>query len=239
MAIVSVGIDRRQAARQCPPPAPQQTGDAHESLTMITDIEDFFTKGCGRCERFATNACSANRWHAGLTRLRAICRSAGLTETVKWGHPCYMHAGRNIALIGALQGDFRLNFFNAALMKDPEGLMERQGPNTRHPDSIRFTASEQVEAKAAAISAYLKEAMGYAEAGILPPKTAHALDLPDELVDAMDSDPELAEAFHRLTPGRQRSYVIHLSSAKTAATRVTRITKARPAILAGKGANER
>lgn len=206
---------------------------------MITDIEDFFAKGCGRCERFDTPACSANKWHDGLTGLRAICRSAGLVETVKWGHPCYMHAGRNIALIGALQGDFRLNFFNAALMKDPEGLMERQGPNTQHPDSIRFTASEQVEQRAATIHAYLLEAMAYAEAGIRPPKVAQALELPDELVDAMDADPELAEAFHRLTPGRQRSYAILLSSAKTAATRVTRIEKARPHILAGKGANER
>ena len=50
---------------------------------MITDIEDFFAKGCGRCDRFATPACSANQWHDGLTGLRAICRSAGLVETVK------------------------------------------------------------------------------------------------------------------------------------------------------------
>jgi uncharacterized protein YdeI (YjbR/CyaY-like superfamily) len=206
---------------------------------MITDIEDFFSKGCGRCDRFATPACSANQWHTGLTGLRALCRSAGLVETAKWGHPCYMHAGRNIALIGALQGDFRLNFFNAALMKDPDGLLERQGPNTQHPDSIRFTASTQVEERAASIRAYLQEAMEYADAGILPKKVPQALELPDELVDAMDADPELAEAFHALTPGRQRSYVIHLSSAKTAATRLARITKARPQILAGRGANER
>lgn len=206
---------------------------------MITDIEDFFSKGCGRCDRFATEACSARKWLTGLEGLREICRSAGLIETVKWGHPCYMHAGRNIALIGALQGDFRLNFFNAALMKDPEGLLERQGPNTQHPDSIRFTATEQVEERASAIHAYLLEAMAYADAGIRPLKVVQALELPDELVDAMDADPELAEAFHRLTPGRQRSYAILLSSAKTAATRVSRIEKARPHILAGKGANER
>jgi uncharacterized protein YdeI (YjbR/CyaY-like superfamily) len=206
---------------------------------MISDIEDFFSKGCGRCERFATEACSARKWLPGLERLREICRSAGLVETVKWGHPCYMHAGRNIVLIGALQGDFRLNFFNAALMKDHGGLLERQGSNTRHPDSIRFTASGQVQERAASIRAYLQEAMAYAEAGILPAKEAHALELPDELVDAMDADPELAESFHALTPGRQRSYVIHLSSAKTEATRVARIEKARPHILAGKGANER
>jgi hypothetical protein len=33
------------------------------------------------------------------------------------------------------------------------------------------------------------EAMGYAEAGIKPPKEPHILDLPIELVEAMESDP--------------------------------------------------
>jgi uncharacterized protein YdeI (YjbR/CyaY-like superfamily) len=219
--------------------APRAGGFFSTFAAMITDIEHFFSKGCGRCDRFATEACSVRRWQPGLERLRDICRSAGLVETVKWGHPCYMHAGRNIALIGALQGDFRLNFFNAALMKDTCGLLERQGPNTPHPDSIRFTASEQVAARSDVIGAYLREAMGYAEAGTRPPKEAHALELPDELVDAMNADTDLAKAFYRLTPGRQRSVVIHLSSAKTATTRLARIAKVRPNILAGKGANER
>lgn len=49
---------------------------------MITDIEDFFSRGCGRCDRFATEACSARKWHPGLERLREICRPAGLVETV-------------------------------------------------------------------------------------------------------------------------------------------------------------
>jgi uncharacterized protein YdeI (YjbR/CyaY-like superfamily) len=59
------------------------------------------------------------------------------------------------------------------------------------------------------------------------------------LVEALDSDPELAEAFHNLTPGRQKSYVINLGSATKAATRKTRVVKFREKILAGKGATER
>lgn len=206
---------------------------------MITEIEDYFTIGCGRCDRFATPDCSVRLWQAGLNELRRICRGAGLTETVKWGHPCYMHAGRNIAIIGAFRGDFRLSFFNAALMKDSEGVLEKQGPNTRHPDMIRFDGEDRVTALAQVITAYLTEAMGYAEAGIKPPKDESAPDLPEELIEALDADSDLAEAFHALTPGRQKSYVIHLSSAKTSATRMARITKARPKIIAGKGAMER
>lgn len=206
---------------------------------MITDIEDFFTKGCGRCDRFATPDCSTRSWIGGLNELRRICRDAGLVETVKWAHPCYMHNGRNIAIIGAFRGDFRLSFFNAALMKDPEGILEGQGPNTRHPDMIRFADNAQVAEMRPVIMSYLDEAMGYAEAGIKPPKEKNEIELPDELVDALDADPELAEAFHDLTPGRQKSYVINLNSVKKSETRIARIAKFRDKILAGKGALER
>ncbi len=205
---------------------------------MITDIEDYFAKGCGRCARFATPECAVRGWQPGLVALRALCRQAGLVETVKWGHPCYAHAGRNIAIIGAFRTDFRLSFFNASLMQDPDGILERQGQNTQHPDMIRFTDSTRVTALAPRILAYLQEAIGYADAGVRPIRQVADMVLPDELIEALDCDPDLAEAFHRLTPGRQRSYVIHLASAKTAATRVARIAKARGRILAGKGANE-
>jgi uncharacterized protein YdeI (YjbR/CyaY-like superfamily) len=208
-------------------------------MAMITEIEDFFTRGCGRCERFDTPACSARIWIDGLNELRRICLDMGLTETVKWAHPCYMHAGRNLVLIGALKGDYRLNFFNAALMKDPEGVMEKQGPNTRHADTIRFTDGQAVKALEPVIRAYIAEAMAYAEAGIEPPKEAAEADLPPELVDALDADLELAEAFFALTPGRQRSYVIALTSTKNPVTRMARIEKFRGKILEGKGAQER
>jgi uncharacterized protein YdeI (YjbR/CyaY-like superfamily) len=206
---------------------------------MIADIEEFFLNGCGRCERYATSDCSARQWNGGLARLREICLGVDLIETVKWGHPCYMYADRNIVIIGALRDDFRLSFFNAALMKDPDGVLERQGPNTQHPDMIRFWSNSQVVKMKSVIESYLIEAMGYAKSGIKPPKQKMEVQLPDELLEALESDPILANAFYGLTPGRQRSYVINLNSAKKAETRISRINMFRDKILAGKGATER
>ena len=205
---------------------------------MITDIADYFSRGCGRCDRFDTPDCSTKAWAVGLAELRRICVGAGLQETAKWGHPCYMHAGRNIAIIGAFRGDFRLTFFNPGLMRDPDGVLERQGPNTRHPDCLRFADNAAPAAQEILIHAYLAEAMGYAEAGILPDAAPGTIELPAELVTALDADPALAKAFHALTPGRQKSWALHLASAKTAATRTTRLTKGHARILAGKGATE-
>jgi uncharacterized protein YdeI (YjbR/CyaY-like superfamily) len=205
---------------------------------MITDPDTYFAQGCGRCDRFATSDCSTRLWLTGLLTLRRIANDLGLTETAKWGHPCYMHSGRNICLFGAFRGDFRLTFMNAALLKDPEGLLEKQGPNTTHPDCIRFTDNDAPSRLEPVIRAYLAEAMRHAEQGLLPQKVVSEVDLPEEMVEALDADPDLAEAFAALTPGRQKSWALFLNGAKTTATRAARIEKGRAKIMAGKGATE-
>ncbi|MCW1934409.1 YdeI/OmpD-associated family protein [Pararhodobacter zhoushanensis] len=208
-------------------------------MAMITDVEDFFTKGCGRCARFDTPECSVQLWRGGLTALRRICLDAGLQEVVKWAHPTYMHAGRNIALFGAFRGDFRLSFLNPGLLNDTEGVLEPAGPNSQTPGVMRFTDAGQVAQSEPVIRAYLRQLRDHAEAGTKPPKVTREIDMPDELTEALDADPALAEAFAALTPGRQKSYAFALNQAKQAATRRARIEKFRPHILAGKGATER
>jgi uncharacterized protein YdeI (YjbR/CyaY-like superfamily) len=208
-------------------------------MAMIADTETYFAKGCGRCARFATPDCSARRWAGALTALRDICRGAGLAETAKWGHPCYMHAGRNVAILGAFRDDVRITFFEAGLLDDPEGLLERQGPNTRAPDAVRFRDNDAPARRAPALRALLAQAMAHAEAGRRAPRDPVEIDLPEEMTEALDADPALAEAFAALTPGRQRSYAVALASAKTSSTRVARIARFRDRILAGKGATER
>ena len=206
---------------------------------MITDIEDYFSAGCGRCKRFATPECSVQKWAKGLFDLRQICRDSGLTETVKWGHPCYMHSDRNIVILGAFKNDFRITFFNASLLKDSARVPEKRGPNTQNADMIIFHDNVDVSKHSETIASYISEAIAYAKAGIKPVKKFATFDLPDELVDALDHDSVLAEAFPKLTPGRQRSYVINLNNAKASATRTARIEKFRDKIIAGKGALER
>ena len=71
---------------------------------MISEIEDYFTDGCGRCDRFATPDCSTRLWAAGQAGLRRLCLAAGLTEMVKWGHPCYMLPAAMSPLWGRFAG---------------------------------------------------------------------------------------------------------------------------------------
>lgn len=62
-----------------------------------------------------------------------------------------------------------------------------------------------------------------------------AIELAVELQNRLDGDPELASAFAALTPGRQKEYNFHISGAKQAKTRESRIDKCVPKILAGMG----
>lgn len=208
-------------------------------MAMITDIEDYFTRGCGRCDRFDTPDCSIQQWKEGQNKLRQICLDMGLSEHVKWAHPVYMHADRNIAMMGAFRGDYRFTFMNGGLLKDPEGVLETAGPNSVVKNVLYFTANDGPAKMEPIIRAYLAELMDYAERGVKPPKVEREIEMPDELVEALDGDPELAEAFFALTPGRQKSYAFNLAQAKKPETRFARIEKFRDKIFAGKGAMER
>lgn len=206
---------------------------------MITDPAAYFTKGCGRCARFDTPDCSALLWSPALAALRALCLGAGLGEELRWGIPAYRHAGRTLALIGAFRDNVMLTFPDAGLLADPEGLLQPAGPNSRAATTIRFTSQAEIVAKAPAIRALLLAARQAAAEGRVPERPEAAFDLPGELAEALDADPELAGAFSALTPGRQRSHAFFIASAKAAATRLARVQRQRPLILAGKGANER
>ena len=122
---------------------------------------------------------------------------------------------------------------NPGLVRDTEGVLEPQGPNSRTPSMIRFTAVGQVGEMEPVIRAYLSQLMDHAEAGTKLPKVEREIDMPDEPTDALDADPEPAEAFQALTPGRRKSYMFNLNQTKQSATRVARIEKFREKIIAG------
>jgi uncharacterized protein YdeI (YjbR/CyaY-like superfamily) len=62
--------------------------------------------------------------------------------------------------------------------------------------------------------------------------------IPEELQARLKQDPTLKAAFEALTPGRQKSYILHISSAKQSQTRAARAEKCAPMILSGRGFNE-
>jgi uncharacterized protein YdeI (YjbR/CyaY-like superfamily) len=129
-------------------------------------------------------------------------------------------------------------FFKGALLEDTHGLLRSQGENTQSALRLEFTS--EAEVKKAVVKSYVKQAIAVEKAGLTVDfKAKRELALPAELTQMLEKDRKLAKAFHSLTPGRQRGYVMHFTAAKQAQTRTSRIEKCIPKILAGMGVNDR
>jgi uncharacterized protein YdeI (YjbR/CyaY-like superfamily) len=87
--------------------------------------------------------------------------------------------------------------------------------------------------------AYIREAVAVEKSGAkVRMKAVAQFDVPEEFRKRLDDDPELAEAFHALTPGRQKGYLLHFAGAKQSATRTARVEKHAPRILKGLGIDD-
>ncbi len=181
----------------------------------------------------------STRWRHETDALREILMECGLSEEFKWRKPCYAHAGKNICIIQPMKDFLALMFFKGALLKDPDGLLERQGPNSRAGFRMRFTSVQDVARTARSIRACVRDAIEVEKAGLKVEMTATDIEYPRELTDRLHEDPEFRAAFEGLTPGRRRFYAVHFSSAKHSKTRAARIKRCRPKILDGKGFHDR
>lgn len=180
----------------------------------------------------------AGSWRGEMQKLRSILLDCGLEEALKWGKPCFSFDGKNVAILQPFKEHCSLMFFKGALLKDTHGLLRSQGENTQSALRLEFTSEAQV--KKSVVSSYAKQAIAVEKAGrTVDFKAKRALELPEELTATLQKDRKLAKAFHALTPGRQRSYLLHISAAKLSTTRSARIQKCIPKILAGLGFHER
>ena len=181
---------------------------------------------------------SSDLWPEELATIRPVLLGSGLAEEIKWGKPCYTHGGANIAILQEMKDFLALMFFKGALLSDPDGVLEAQGPNSRAARRICFRSPADVTRLADTVTAYLAEAVRVEEAGLAPEPAPEPV-LAAELQDRLDGDPALKAAFDALTPGRRREYNLHVSGAKQAKTREARVEKVVPKILAGKGFRDR
>jgi uncharacterized protein YdeI (YjbR/CyaY-like superfamily) len=180
----------------------------------------------------------AELWRREANALRNVLRDSDLAEELKWGKPCYTHDGRNICIMQRMKGFLALLFFKGALLSNPDGVLEAQGPNSRAACRIRFTSVQDVASLKNTVLGWIREAIELEKAGA---KLEPAADLkyPDELIDKFRTDAALKAAFEKLTPGRRRGYVLYFSGARQSQTRERRIEKYRNNILDGKGIHER
>jgi len=178
-------------------------------------------------------------WRAEYDALRQLCLASGLNEELKWGQACYDLNGGKVVLIHGFKNYCALLFMKGALLEDPKGILIQQTKNVQAARQIRFASLADINKQKAVIKRYIREAIAFEKSGAkVKMKSVAEFDVPDEFRERMDDDPNLAEAFHALTPGRQKAYLLHFAGAKQAATRAARVEKHAPRILKGLGLSD-
>ncbi|MCZ2474967.1 hypothetical protein G9H61_05900 [Aquirufa ecclesiirivi] len=176
------------------------------------------------------------KWQAELSLLRSLLLEMGLEEDLKWSSPCYSHKKSNLVILQGFKEYFAILFFKGVLLTDTGKIFSKPGENTQSSRQIRFTHLEDILSKETLIKAYIQEAIEVEKSGAkVTLKKIEECVIPDEFQNAMEEDDALKTAFARLTPGRQRMYLMHFAEAKQEATRIARIEKNKNRILIGKG----
>jgi uncharacterized protein YdeI (YjbR/CyaY-like superfamily) len=182
----------------------------------------------------------AKKWQKETDKLRRIAIDCDLTETLKWGKPCFTFQKKNVAIVIPLKEACAFSFFKGALLSDPQHILERIGEHTQAGRWIKFTSVREIAPLRSTLTDYLYEAIALEESGKkVALKKPSDYPIPEELQSRLDADPVLRTAFAALTPGRRKSYIFHVSSAKQSKTRSARVDKCVPMILSGRGFNER
>ncbi|MCF8379437.1 MAG: YdeI/OmpD-associated family protein [Bacteroidales bacterium] len=177
-------------------------------------------------------------WALILQKLREIVLSTGLVETIKWGLPVYTYQGKNILGLGAFKSYAGLWFFQGALLVDEENaLMNAQEGITRALRQWRFANPEEI--KPELIKSYIFEAIQNQKEGKEIKPERKSLKIPEELMDALKSDPALKSCFVAFSKFRQREFAEYVSEAKKPETRQNRLGKIIPMIRAQHGLNDK
>lgn len=183
----------------------------------------------------------ASKWKKEYEKLRSIILDCEeLTEEFKWMHPCYTYENKNIVLIHGFKEYCALLFHKGALLKDPHGILIQQSENVQAARQIRFTNIEQINQLEPVLKEYILQAIEVEKSGKeIEFKKTTDFKIAEEFQKKLDENPDLKTAFEKLTPGRQRAYLLHFSSPKQSKTRVARIEKCLSQIMDGKGLNDK
>jgi len=176
------------------------------------------------------------KWQEEVKQLRMIVLSSGLTEELKWGHPCYTLDKNNVVLIHDFKEYCALLFHKGALMKDPKDILIQQTENVQSARQIRFTSLKEIVKLKTTIKAYIKEAIAIEKTGLkVEMKKTSEYKMSEEFKNELNENSELKTAFEALTPGRQRGYLLYFSAPKQSKTRESRVKKYIKQIIDGKG----
>ncbi|MEA5026717.1 hypothetical protein SDC9_166355 [bioreactor metagenome] len=179
---------------------------------------------------------NTTQWQVEFQKLRQIIQSFDLDEDLKWGVPCYTYNDKNVLLIHGFKAYCAILFIKGALLYDETHCLIQQTANVQAGRQLRFKNTQEIIEQESMIREFITQAIVIEQKGLnIDFKTTKNYSIPTELQEEFDTIADLKSAFYKLTPGRQRAYLLYFNAPKQTITRTKRIKNAVPMILQGKG----
>ena len=181
-----------------------------------------------------------NSWSEELEFLKSIIAKTELIETTKWGGCVYVLDNKNVIGIGGFKNYFTIWFFNGVFLKDEKKvLVNAQEGVTKSLRQWRFTSKDDIVE--ALVLDYIHEAIENEKQGkiIKTQKVGVTIEMPEIFQKELDLDKNLAEAFLKFSPYKQKEFLEYIVEAKREETKRSRIEKIKPMILENIGLNDK
>lgn len=172
-------------------------------------------------------------------RLREILLAASpeLKEDWKWG-PNY-NANGMVCGYGSFQKHAKLTFFRGGELSDKHSLFNHCVDNIANR-SIKYTDVEQVEADAAKLADYIREAVALNHSGTPAlKKDTNPVVVPEALKKRLAANPVANAHFKALSPYKQKEFIEQVETAKRPETLEKRLEKIEQLLNEGLGWNDK
>lgn len=179
------------------------------------------------------------KWTKELEMIADIISKQPLEKTIKWGAEVFTYNGKNVVSYGGFKDYFAIWFYNGVFLKDEfKVLVNAQKGKTKSLRQWRFASMDEIDEKK--ISEYIKEAIEIEKKGLkIKPERFQPIPVPELLMNELKKDKILETKFEKLTPGKQKEYIVYINEAKQEQTKMNRLEKIKPIILQGIGLNDR
>lgn len=178
-------------------------------------------------------------WDKELAVVADILNKAPLQKAIKWGAEVLTYEGNNVVSYGGFKNYFTIWFYNGVFLKDPyQVLVNAQEGKTKSLRQWRFTSLNEIDEKK--ILEYVQEAIEIEKQGLkIKPEKFTPLLVPVLLEIEFQKDESFKVAFEKLTPGRQKEYILYINEAKQESTKTSRVQKIKPMIMQSIGLNDK
>lgn len=179
------------------------------------------------------------QWTEELELVTSIINKLPLEKTIKWGAEVFTYNGKNVVSYGGFKSFFTIWFYNGVFLEDKYNvLVNAQEGKTKSLRQWRFASISEIDEKK--ILEYINEAIEIEKKGLkIKPERFVEIPVSELLEKEFKNDKILKNAFEKLTPGKQKEYIVYINEAKQEATKLKRLEKIKPMISQGIGLNDK